>query len=654
MRRQGRSPRWSGLRPAATTLAVLLTGVVLAYPLVCGGCGLFSRGEGLAGGAGPEGPKTLADIVAELNWSLAAAAQDPAGEGVYELTVSNPGPGSRSLAGLEAYLLAEVGSPSAVSAAVPLPGSLGPGASAEVKLSLPTEATWPEEFAITAMVRRAPGTEEPVFVARGFSRPGRIALTAVWPPEAYVDYTLGEDFLELRFDTAVGLDSLGASVALRADPPLASGEPGVPVTVQPSQNGEPLTYEVHPREPLTPFTRYRLTVSAGLASADGSVRMGRDRAFFFSTGASPGLYQPSWAPSWSPDGTRVAWTAPDPDGRLRLYVGDTATMTASAKASPGLGCTPAWSADGRCLYFATEQSQGAAVSRLDLKSGEATVVVGAQDLGSPCLLGLRISPDGTRLAIEANYGAVDAHSDVMQSIYVADLATGALARLPEHGLAAMLVGWSGDRVLYAATFENYDHSHTFRYNLYRYALPSGFGTAGATAPASGPSGSGQEEVLLSAGELQNVAGYCVAAGAATASGASGAAAVAFCTWEAQSFPRWIVHRPGDVWVLRGLDEATPPAARKLTSGGGYRQVSLSPDGTLAAVATARDGSWDVALLDTSDAMGNLVADGPAAQFAPVWDPDGNRIAYFEAQGRAFSVRILDPATETGSVFTVGP
>lgn len=619
-----------GAAPVSTAVAAVavLVSAVLLLTAAAAGCARRPSGPGPAGlGADP------GQVARALQWNLAS---DPGSAGTYRLTFTNPGTTPVGTQGLVAFVRAEVGEPSGYprSVEVSLPADVAPGGSASVSLDLPTQADWPDSFTVVALVGlptggtgnqggtgqtgNAPATgTAPVEVARAVLTPGAIAAAAVWPDPDCVDFP-PDGYLLLKFTPAVSRDSLEAALSI---------QPTVPFSLKPDTNGDPGTFEIHPASPLAPYTLYTVQLAADLLSADGKTRMGRPRAFRFSTGpAAPGLFSP---PAWSADGSRVAWTAPGPKGGVSLYVGEVATMKARPVVTGVQGGTPSWGAGNRDLYYVGLDSGRPAVCRFDAATGASLVLVRAADIGNPGRVEVLARPAGRYLAIEADYGAVDAHSDLMKAVYLYDLDARSLTRLPEHGLNTSVVGWSGSALLYAGTYRNYDNSHHFRYDLFAYD------------PAAGT-----ERALLGGGELDNAAGYSVAAAAPVG---------AYWTFQALSLGVTIVHRPSTVWMMWGLDQTDVPAPVQATPDDlSYRDVALSPDGTLAAAAKAVGGSWDLVVFDTGEFIERSLASGPAAQFAPAWSPDGTRIAYVTAEGNGWSVIVDNPATDVSAAFTINP
>lgn len=625
-----------GFRRLAVVL-LLVAGLVLS----CAGCG----GE----------EESFQARVGALEWSLSLDTTQPGADAAYVLTVTNRSSRVVRLGEAEAVLVADVGEwgdlSRVESARAALPGQIAPGSSVQVALSLPTRAEWPDSFAVRALVNPVGDPGAGITVAEVESRPGAICVRALWPPSGYVDFTPG-DSLILEFEPGVSLESLTSSLTLVPyEDPRPAGENGLdgdgrPLALEVREAPEygPAAYEVRPVDGLEPFTRYSLSISATLKTCDGSVTMGRDRAVVFSTGPVAGLYEASWRPVWSPDGSKVAWVAPHPEGGLALWVGDVSTMRALAvagRSAGGLdvaGSAPAFGSDGTDLYFGTRTASGVSVARLDLASGKADVLIASRDLGQADPVALAVSPDGAFLAVETNLGAADAHSDMMKQVWVYDLARHELLPGLGRGFSNLLVGWSGPRLLFATTYvdesgRSWDHAHRFRYDLCAFE------------PAGG-AGQTREVLLLGGGRLENVGGY--------SSARAEVDLVAYWSWVAEDLGGRIVHTPRDVWLVRGLTGGPVAPPVRLTTGGSYREVALSPDGSRVAAARAQAGSWDLVAIAVSDGTEETLVGGPTAEMAPSWSPTGRWLAFFEGSGSGLRVGLVDVETGGLQFFTVGP
>lgn len=103
------------------------------------------------------------------------------------------------------------------------------------------------------------------------------------------------------------------------------------------------------------------------------------------------------APSWSPDGSKLALTLSGSAGNLDVYVLDLATQDLTRVTDdPGIDTEAVWSNDGLALYFTSDRSGGPQIYRQQLGSGERPKRV---SFGSPYNARPRISPDGKLLAM---------------------------------------------------------------------------------------------------------------------------------------------------------------------------------------------------------------------------------------------------------------
>jgi TolB protein len=155
--------------------------------------------------------------------------------------------------------------------------------------------------------------------------------------------------------------------------------------------------------------------------ADGSRRRTLIKDFF-----DPGYSDP--VPSWSPDGTRLAFA--DENGMLRLANADGSGVRDVFRAPPGSDSSPAWSPDGRRLVAVFS---GTPPARTNPDLIESPVLEGIYPLRTPAW-----SPDRRHVV-----GIVC--EDDCELLVVVDLATGAGERtIFEHHGAAFPVApaWS--------------------------------------------------------------------------------------------------------------------------------------------------------------------------------------------------------------------
>lgn len=129
----------------------------------------------------------------------------------------------------------------------------------------------------------------------------------------------------------------------------------------------------------------------------------------------------SFAPSWSPDGSQIAYLRGEPDtweeccgyGQIRLWVMD--ADGSDAHAVTGVLATygpPQWQSDGRSVLLWVRGDDGPnQIARVDMATGEVTTVL-APYRGSP---GVELSPDGT---------AVVSSEERVQQVVVTSLADG--------------------------------------------------------------------------------------------------------------------------------------------------------------------------------------------------------------------------------------
>ncbi|NJN66796.1 MAG: VWA domain-containing protein [Chloroflexaceae bacterium] len=156
--------------------------------------------------------------------------------------------------------------------------------------------------------------------------------------------------------------------------------------------------------------------------------------------------------SWSPDGSKLVYSANDED----LYVLDLATGTTAplvGASDPNVAETmPAWSHDGRMIAFVRPASGTATSYQIDVPTdiylvpatgGAATLVPGAS--GSGFNYYPSFSPDGRWLAFTHHTEGSSTYSDPQAEIYLVPPAGGVPRRLPANdGADGQLLGNVGN------------------------------------------------------------------------------------------------------------------------------------------------------------------------------------------------------------------
>lgn len=125
------------------------------------------------------------------------------------------------------------------------------------------------------------------------------------------------------------------------------------------------------------------------------------------------------APAWSPDGSRLA-VALSKDGHTQVYSVDAdGGALRRLSNSNGIDTEPQWSADGQHIYFTSDRSGGPQIYRMSANGGNATRVTfnGSYNI-SP-----RVSSDGKTLAWISQRDGF--------SLYAMDLASGQEIRLAD-------------------------------------------------------------------------------------------------------------------------------------------------------------------------------------------------------------------------------
>ncbi|HZV64442.1 MAG TPA: Tol-Pal system beta propeller repeat protein TolB [Telluria sp.] len=143
------------------------------------------------------------------------------------------------------------------------------------------------------------------------------------------------------------------------------------------------------------------------------------------------------APSWSPDGSKLAVSL-SKDGHTQVYVVNTdGSNLHRVSNSNGIDTEPQFSADGQSIYFTSDRSGGPQIYKMGANGGNATRVT----FNGPYNISPRLAPDGKTLAWVSQ-------RDGGYSLYAMDLASGQEQRLAD-GATEPSFSPNGKYIMYA-------------------------------------------------------------------------------------------------------------------------------------------------------------------------------------------------------------
>jgi len=131
------------------------------------------------------------------------------------------------------------------------------------------------------------------------------------------------------------------------------------------------------------------------------------------------------APSFSPDGKRLALTLSGSSGNLDIYVLDLATQNlVRITQDPAIDTEPVWAPDGQTLYYTSDRGGGAQIYASPVQPNARPRRV---TFGTPYAATPRVSPDGRMLAVITQEGGAFRVASV-------DLASGTVTPLTRGSL----------------------------------------------------------------------------------------------------------------------------------------------------------------------------------------------------------------------------
>ena len=299
-------------------------------------------------------------------------------------------------------------------------------------------------------------------------------------------------------------------------------------------------------------------------------------------------------PTWSPDGTRIAFQRSAVDRapgsfRAAIYVvteyGTDERLLAEGEVALG---GMAWSPDGSTIVYPglAEGGERGGLFALDVASGEARRLTTAD---GPQAVDIRptFSPDGEQIAFVRLYGGATA------SVFVVTSGGGEPRRLTASDEQVAGVTWSpsGDAVVYSS-----DRTGLFR--LWAVS-PTGGKPERLAVPAQDPGGPSISPI----------------------------GTLVFADWRYDT----------NVWV-QAPGESPRPVLSTTTWD---EEPALSPDGRRVAFVSTRSGTPQVwaGPVDGGEARQLTTHDGVAVH-APRWSPDGESVAYQARMGDDYDVFVV--------------
>jgi TolB protein len=150
------------------------------------------------------------------------------------------------------------------------------------------------------------------------------------------------------------------------------------------------------------------------------------------------------APSFSPDGRRLALVLGGSGGNFDIYVLDLATQNLTRITNdPAIDTEPAWSADGQSLYFTSDRG---GAPQIYVAPPEANARVRRITFGVPYATTPRISPDGKQLVVVIQEGGAFRVATVdLASGTVSPLTRGSLDESPSFAPNGALLIYAGSQ-----------------------------------------------------------------------------------------------------------------------------------------------------------------------------------------------------------------
>ncbi len=288
---------------------------------------------------------------------------------------------------------------------------------------------------------------------------------------------------------------------------------------------------------------------------------------------------PALPVTWSPDGAQFAYLSGDK--RLETYLVDASAGGKPRRLNDDIAenvSSAVWSADGRWLAFIGENDGARDIYLADGAGREIRPL----HLEALHVRSFVWSPDSTHLALEAS---------AEEDIYVLNVETGALQNLTATSSRDIRPAWSpdGTQIAFFSSRANDIYGRT-RFDLY---IVNRSGTNLHRYTDTFPADSAWQIQWSSAGQMLAMGSIAWSGGADI----------------------YIVDVPNR--VIRNITDDNARAASPV----------WSPDGTLLAFESRRDGKWEIYLASADDEPVKRLTFTAGDSRRPAWSPDGMRLLY---------------------------
>ncbi len=430
-------------------------------------------------------------------------------------------------------------------------------------------------------------------------------LETVIPDDPYFFLPLEHTAFQLIFTEEVDPVSLEKTVSF---------EPELNFKIQGSKHN-PREICLEPQEKLQPDTTYTLEIN-GIQNQF----TGKAETLKFSYHTEFEGDKEIINPQWSHDGQEIVYLIRPKESdtaelwKMSLENGD-AKLLATGLSWPGRA---SWAPDDTSILYTkiipkSDKLFLPEIRIVDREGKEEKVLVSAAELEriagvGPFNASAWWSQDGKRIAIELDLGGVDAHSDNIRSLAVANNDGKGLHLVDGQ----IFVGWRDNTsLLVLKTHQNYNHSHTYRYDLFQIK----------------EDGKEPGKLLLGEGQIPNFD---------RSSHSPDLNSIVVGQWKSLNAVRSF-KREGTGILLYDLSKNSLTSLE--TTGGYQKHPVFSPDGKRITFTSNKAGNWDLYLWEKGKAK-QLTTD-LAHVIYPTWSPKGDKLAFVSRSKSKEEIKIKE-------------